>query len=95
MKLSNSIAPIKVSTGLFAVCDPCGNIVHTTISVSAANAIDEWLEQEGVCNFISNLGRRSRGESLRCRPSWEQFEAEGYRIVPVKISPEETDADDA
>ncbi len=73
---------------MFVVCDPQGILVHTTVSLDQSGAVELWLEQEGVCNEIYNVGRGVRGESKRCRPSWEQFEAQGYRVIRVRLVPE-------
>ena len=78
---------IKDSEGLLGLIDPQGNIVHTKLGLVESEIIQEWLEEERSMNFIGNLGRSSRRETLRCQPSWEAYEAEGYRIIPVKIVP--------
>jgi hypothetical protein len=74
------------NTQLLALVDPQGNVVHTKIGLVATEIIEEWLAEESSINFIGNLGRASRGESRRCLPSWEAYEAEGYTIQPVKIT---------
>lgn len=78
----------KPTTGLFAVCDPQGNLVHTTVCTTPEEAIAEWLSIERGMNWLVNLMPHRRGNQ-RCLPSWEGFEAEGYRIVPVTLSPDE------
>lgn len=74
-----------MSDEYFCVVDPKGTLVHTTISLSSEESVNEWLEQEGAVNWVYNLGRQRRQQSPRCRPSWEQFEAEGYTVKPVRI----------
>lgn len=69
----------------FCVVDPQGVFVHPTISLKPEDAIEQWLETERACNMIVNAGRSSRGESPRCVPSWEHFEAQGYRVLPVRL----------
>lgn len=69
----------------FCVVDPQGTFVHPTISLKQGDAIDQWLETERACNIIVNAGRSSRGESFRCVPSWEHYEAQGYRVLPVRL----------
>lgn len=73
--------------GLYCVCDPNGVLVHTTVGVEPRDCIEEWLHTEQSMNFIGNLGRQIRGETKRCAPSWEGYEAEGYRIVRVNLIP--------
>lgn len=75
-------------TGLFCVCDVNGHLVHTTVAISPQDAIDEWLSIEGSMNSLANLCRTVKKEPKKCLPSWEGFEAEGYRIVRVQLLPE-------
>lgn len=69
----------------FCVINPEGLPVHTTVSLRPEEAISQWIETEQACNIIVNAGRSIRGERPRCSPSWEQFEAEGYTVKPVKL----------
>lgn len=78
----------KPTTGLFAVCDPHGNLVHTTVCTKPEESIAEWLSIEGSINWLINLTNGRRG-NRKCLPSWEGYEAEGYRIVPVTLNPDE------
>lgn len=79
------LAGVKPNQTYFCVLDPQGTFVHPTISLTEKEAVTQWLEQEQACNIIVNAGRGARGESPRCSPSWEQFEAEGFRVVKVKM----------
>ncbi|HEY6154671.1 MAG TPA: hypothetical protein VIW07_13100 [Candidatus Udaeobacter sp.] len=72
---------------MFCVCDPKGVLVHTTVATDEKSAIEFWMETESAMNLLSNCGRTVRGESQRCLPSWEGFEAEGYRVVRVNLIP--------
>lgn len=69
----------------FCVVDATGVLVHTTLSLSRDEAINQWLAQEQAVNFFVNAGRSSRGESPVCSASWEQFEAQGFKVLPVKL----------
>lgn len=81
---------IEPVTGLFAVYDPTtGYIVHTTVSTKPEESISMWMQIEGCMNRVVNMFRQQRGEPKQCFQSWEQFEAQGYKIVPVKLSVEE------
>lgn len=80
---------IKVSTDLLGLVDPQGNIVHTKIGLKAEEIIEDWLDEERTMNIFTNHGRRKREENPSCARSWESYEAEGYRIIPVKIVPDE------
>lgn len=79
------LAGVEPNQTYFCVLDPKGIFVHPTISLTEKEAVTQWLEQEQACNIIVNAGRHTRGESQRCSPSWEQFEAEGFRVVKVKM----------
>lgn len=76
---------IKPTSGLLALIDPDGNIVHTKIGLCRDEIIEEWLEEERSMCFLGNLGRASREQTTRCTPLWEGYEAEGYSIQPVKV----------
>jgi hypothetical protein len=78
---------IKVSTDLLGLVDPQGNIVHTKLGLVQAEIIEDWLDEERTMNIFTNHGRRKREENPSCARSWESYEAEGYRIIPVKIVP--------
>lgn len=78
---------IKTSTDLLGLVDPQGNIVHTKIGLKAEEIVEDWLEEEKSINAIRNLGRMFHHEKQSCARSWESYEAEGYRIIPVKIIP--------
>lgn len=82
----------KPLTGLFAVCDPNGVLVHTTVATDEKSAIELWMDIEKSHNWISNLCRQAKGPRLKiyrptCMQSWEAFEAEGYAVVPVGLFP--------
>jgi hypothetical protein len=81
-------------TGLFAVVDPQGNIVHTTIRTQPEESILEWMNVEQSMQWIKNMGRKAIGQPYGPAPSWEGYEAQGYRIVPVEVHyvPEATNA---
>lgn len=68
----------KPLLALYAVCDPRGDINHTTIAPTDAQAIQLWMDQEQTLTPI-----------LRGTPaqSWEVFEAEGYSVVRVDVLP--------
>ena len=72
----------------FVVVDADGVIVHTTISLTREDAIEEWLSTESSMNWLANLGRGARGQQRKCADSWEAFEARGYTVIPVSIVPE-------
>lgn len=61
---------------MYAVCDPQGQINHTTIAPTEARAIEIWMEQEQTITPI-----------LRGTPaqSWEVFEAEGHSVARVDV----------
>jgi hypothetical protein len=79
------VAEGDLLTEYFCVVDPSGVIVHPTISLTKQEAIDQWIEQERACNFIVNAGRAARNEAPKCSPSWEQFEAQGFKCLPVRL----------
>jgi hypothetical protein len=82
------IEKVKPTTGLLAIVDPQGNLIHTMLGLKREEIIEEFLREEQVMNLIGNVGRTLRMEPRRCAKSWEAYEAEGYRIIPVKIIPD-------
>lgn len=81
--------PVQVTEEEFpywAVRDPDGHLVHTFLSTEPADVSTEWIKTEQAMNLIYNAGRVIRGEQLKCTPSWEAFEAEGYSLVRVKVA---------
>ena len=79
---------IKPCTDLYAICYPEGDLMFTSLSISEEEAIKEFLEIEGVGNWIYNLGRSSRGESKVYQSSWEGYEAQGYTVERVSLVPQ-------
>lgn len=79
----------KPLTGMFAVCDPQGVIVHTTVSTDYQGAIEMWFDVERGMNKLANMCRVVRGEPPCCMPSWEGYEAEGYRVIRLTLVPNE------
>jgi hypothetical protein len=77
----------KQLEGIFAVRDPNGNIVHTTVSTSAQGAIDEWMLIESSMNDFANMIRTLDKKPRKCFQSWEGYESQGYGVIPVKLSP--------
>lgn len=69
----------------FCVIDPQGVLVHTTISLSESEAVNQWIETEQSMNFIGNMVALANGHAQRCARSWEQYEAEGYKVVSVRL----------
>lgn len=72
---------------LFAVCDPDGHIMHTTVTPDTQQSIDEFLSVEQSMQWVVNLNREAHGKRPACASSWEGFEAQGYRVIPVSIVP--------
>lgn len=73
-------------TTFYSIQEPGTTIAnHTIIRLSPEEAIKEFLEQEQAMNIIANAGRWQRGEPRVPTPSWEHFEAEGYRVVKCRI----------
>lgn len=68
-----------------AVRYPEGDVDHCTLRMDAKDAIEEFMDTERALNIIANAGRIERGKKPRCAKSWEQYEAEGYSVVPVRI----------
>lgn len=66
----------KPLLALYAVCDPRGDINHTTIAPTDAQAVQLWMDQEQTLTPIL-CGHPAQ--------SWEVFEAEGYRVVRVDV----------
>lgn len=58
---------------------------HTTLFLTPEDSIEEFLKQEQSMNWLANLGRSSRGEQKKATPSWEGFEAKGYRVRKCQI----------
>lgn len=77
----------KPLMGLYCVCDPAGNLVHTTVFTTQKESIEEWMKIESNMNDLANMCRTVRHEPILCFQSWEQFEAEGYTVVPVVLLP--------
>lgn len=48
-------------------------------------SVELFMNIERTMWDLYNAGRVPRGETHLCGKSWEQFEAEGYRIVTVRI----------
>lgn len=71
--MSTTLAPVE---NLFAVVDPAGHIVHTTIATKPEESAQEWMDIEQAINSM-----------LRNKPlkSWEVHEAEGYRVTRVSL----------
>ena len=73
-------------TIFYAIQEPGANEVnHTTLFLTPEDSIKEFLEQEQSINWIANAGRLGRGEDRRVTPSWEHYEAEGYRVRKCKL----------
>jgi len=58
---------------------------HTTIFLNPEESVEEFLKQEQCITLIANVGRVKRGERKCATPSWEHYEAEGYRVVKCQI----------
>lgn len=72
-------------THLFTIQDPTGHVIVTMVSLSEPEAIREFMETEQGINIIANAGRWSRGEKTGPAPSWEYYEAEGFKVIPISI----------
>lgn len=68
----------------YAIADST-HINHTTLATTEKEAIKEFMGQEQAMSFFINMGRKERGESQHPTPSWECYEAAGYRVAKVKI----------
>ncbi len=64
--------------GLWAIADPQGNLNHTTVAAIAEESVNKFMSQERI------LAHMLRGTPC---PSWEGYEAEGYRVVGVTLVP--------
>ena len=78
---------IKPSGTMFCVVDPHGVMVHTTVSLDEEGAIKQWIETEQAMNWVHNAVRRVQGSAQVCAASWEGFESEGYRVIPIELIP--------
>lgn len=70
----------------YTIKGPTGYLIHTHISLTPEEAIEEFLETERAMGMLANCVRMSRGNDPVCPQSWELYEAEGYCVVPVQIS---------
>lgn len=78
---------VKPSGVMFCVVDPAGVMVHTTVSLDEQGAINEWITTEQSMNWVHNAVRKVQGQQQVCAPSWEGFEAQGYRVIPIELIP--------
>lgn len=75
-------------TGLFCIYDPeTKHLVHTTVSTKPETSIEIWMDIEGAVNHVANLICPARQGKPHCHQSWELYEAQGYRVVPVTLAP--------
>lgn len=72
-------------TPFFAIKDPEGLINHMTMRTEPEEAVEEFLDDELAMNLIANCGRFERGEQRVSEKTWEQWQAEGYSVVPVRM----------
>jgi len=70
---------------LFTIKDPDGCLVHTVVGTEPEDVVENFMDIERAMFEIFRAGLRDRGEKDQCFPSWEQWEAQGYQIVPVQI----------
>ncbi len=71
--LTGILAPVE---GLFAVVDPQGHIVHTTVSTRPEESVKEFMGIEQAINSMF---------AKKPLASWEVHEAEGYRVTRVSL----------
>lgn len=69
----------------WAIKDPDGDVIHTFLSSDRQEVIDDFVKSEQTMNLIYNASRIVAGLTTRCAQSWEQWEAEGYSVVRVKV----------
>ena len=77
--MSSADSALKPTEILWAIADPSGLINHTTLMCRDQDAIAEWMKQEQTLTRIFRPGPV---------PSWEGYEAEGYRAVRCRVVPE-------
>lgn len=62
--------------GLYCIVDPDGNLIFTHLCTKPDECIESWLDEE----------RTIKGAILgKVTPSWEVYEAEGYRLTTVDL----------
>lgn len=72
---------------LFCVYDPTTNhLVHTTVATKPEESIELWMEIESAMNHVTNMICPSRRGKPQCHQSWELYEAQGYKVVPVWLT---------
>ncbi len=48
-------------------------------------AIEQFLNVEQTMNDLCNAFKKEKGVAIACCRSWEQFEAEGFRVATVRL----------
>lgn len=66
---------------LYAPVDESGNIVFTCLSTLPHEAIEMFMDTERSIHALFKSG---------VPPSWEQYEADGYRVIPCSVIPHPT-----
>lgn len=77
-----------MSATYFTIKTPDGHLIHTHLSTTEQDSIENLLHEERMMYSISNMGARlgKHDKGLCCTPSWEAYEAEGYSIVKVSLT---------
>lgn len=70
----------------WTIKDPDGHLIHTHVADEPEDAIADFLKTEQAMNILYNAARVTHRRPEECTKSWEGFEAEGYRVVPVYIT---------
>lgn len=66
----------------YCVVDPEGILVHTTVSLSEAESIDQWL---GQCRVVAWWGFAAGARARMSETSWKRYQAAGFKCLPVKL----------
>lgn len=72
-------------TYFFAVKDPQGCVNHTAVAMDEDYAVEQFLNIESAMNDLCNAFKTVKGLQTRCGKSWEQYEAEGFKIVTIRL----------
>jgi hypothetical protein len=71
---------------VFCIKHPSGRLNHATACMTEQDSINEFLDQERTALMIQNEVWKSFGFRKKCTPSWELFEAQGYKCVKCELS---------
>lgn len=69
----------------FAIADNEGRVDHMSLRMDRDDCISEFIDTEQAMHALYNVARTEKGIAPVCCPSWEGWEAKGWKVVTVRI----------